>query len=155
MVGRGVKKDVKAAPTHAPFAMINLIYYYEQVLGTEIDLKKAQLWIDKSFESGHWLGRIERGGAQCKGLYGIPIDKKTGEADFRQALAIQNREVLDILAHFYAEGEGVDTDRQRAADSPKRPSYKAGTQRLGLIFSLIWAEHRYARLMFYPVRPWP
>jgi TPR repeat protein len=123
MVGRGADKDAKAAYALAAraaaggdaFAMINLAVYHDRGWGTEQDRDRARAWLDRAAESGHWVGRIERGMARFKGLYGVAIDAKGGEDDWRQAHALRHREVLDYLARFYAKGAGVGEDGKRAA----------------------------------------
>src|SRR5262249_53227193 len=122
MIGQGAEKDPKAAfqlATRAAdageaFGMINLAVYYDKGWGTTEDKKKAQNWLDKAAESGHWAGRIERGMARFKGAYGFAVDAKAGEEDWRQAVALRHRDVLDLLAHFCVEGEGVAKDGKRA-----------------------------------------
>jgi TPR repeat protein len=122
MIGQGTDKDPKkafelatrAADAGDAFGMINLAVYYDKGWGTAVDQKKAQSWLDKAAESGHWAGRIERGRARCKGAYGFAVDTKLGEEDWRQAVALRHRDVLDFLTHFYAEGDGVPKNGQRA-----------------------------------------
>jgi TPR repeat protein len=122
MIGQGAEKDAKAAfelATQAAdagdaFGMINLAVYYDRGWGTTEDKKKAQSCLDKAAESGHWAGRIERGMARFKGAYGFAVDAKAGEEDWRQAVALRHRDVLEILARLYAEGEGVAKDGKRA-----------------------------------------
>jgi TPR repeat protein len=123
MEGRGVAKDVpaafalgvRAAEAGDAFAMINVAVYYDRGWGTDKDQKKAQAWLDRAVESGHWAGRLERGMAHFQGMYGLAIDPKAGEEDWRQGHALRHREMLDYLARFYAQGLGVDKDGKRAA----------------------------------------
>jgi TPR repeat protein len=123
MVGRGADKDAKAAYALAlraaergdAFAMINVAVYSDRGWGIEADKKKAQQWLAKAAESGHWAGPIEKGMAHYMGAYGYEMDAKAGEREWRAAHALRIREVLDFLARFHAEGTGVSKDGKRAA----------------------------------------
>lgn len=141
MVGQGVARDEKgafAAATQAAgrmdaFAMVNLAYYYDHGLGTKEDKKQAQAWLSKAAESGHWIGRLEKGLALHAGIYGFPVDKKAGEQEFRKALSLQHREVIDHLAAFYAEGRGVDKNGKRAAHFAEAAFVQGSTTAAGLL----------------------
>jgi len=141
MIGQGAEKDPKAAfelATRAAdagdaFGTINLAVYYDKGWGTAEDKKKAQYWLDKAAESGHWAGRIERGMARFKGAYGFTVDAKAGEEDWRQAVTLRHRNVLDFLARFYAEGEGTAKDGKRAVHFAEAAFVQGSPHAAGLL----------------------
>jgi TPR repeat protein len=147
MEGLGAAKDVpaafalgvRAAEAGDAFAMINVAVYYDRGLGTEKDQKKAQAWLDKAAASGHWAGRLERGMAHFKGMYGLAIDPKAGEEDWRQGHALRHRAMLDYLARFYAQGIGVAEDGKRAAHFAEA-AFVQGSSRAARVLAYLHGE---------------
>jgi TPR repeat protein len=147
MIGQGVEKDAKAAFDLAvrgseagdAFAMINLAVYYDKGWGTKEDKKLAKDWLDKAAESGHWAGRIERGMAHFRGAYGFAVDAKAGEEDWRQAVGLHHREVLNFLARLYTEGEGVAKDGKRAAHFAEA-AFVQGSPQAAALLAYLYTE---------------
>jgi TPR repeat protein len=147
MVGRGAPKDAKtafelaskAAEHGDALAMINVAVYFDRGWGTEADKKQAQDWITRAAESGHWGGRLEKGLALLKGLYGFAVDKKAGEQEFRWALELHHREVLEKLALFYAQGIGVEVDGKRAAHFAEA-AFVQGSSRAASLLAHLYQE---------------
>ncbi len=120
--GSGAAKDprgafelsLRAAEAGDAFAAINVAASLERGWGTDPDPVLSRRWLDRAAATGHWVALLERGMALLRGSYGCAKDQKAALRDLDQAGEVRSAEVLSRLAAFFATGEGVAVDGDRA-----------------------------------------
>jgi TPR repeat protein len=122
IVGKGVEKNLEqglavtlaAANAGDVFAMTSMGYYYGAGLGVKEDPAQAKAWVEKAGQTGHWMGYLEMAQLQFRGKHGFALDKKEAEMNLQKALKTRNRDVLEILTMWYADGVAVEVDGKKA-----------------------------------------
>ena len=104
-------------------AQFDLGFVYGQGIGVSPDGQKARHWWKRSATSGH-------AGAQANLGVMLMVDESYEEAaDWLQKAVDQNNTLaMCHLAELYATGQGVDEDRQKAAQLAHR-GFEAGQRR--------------------------
>jgi TPR repeat protein len=139
--GRGVERDAEeglkitrqAADRGDVFAILNMAAFYARGLGVDKDQETARQWLDKAVKSGNYWGRLENSLALATGRYGSKPDKKAAVQEMGRALETRNREVLEVLASWYAEGEVVDADWGKAVELAEAAFVQGSTQAAPLL----------------------
>lgn len=98
------------------YAMVNVGAFKDREVLDNITLEEAQFWIDRAAESGHDLGKLEKGLALLIGNYGYRKDPVSGFRLLQSAAASGHSFALGQIAFFYLEGVGVEKDWGKAAE---------------------------------------
>ena len=83
-------------------SMIKLGHFYEEGLGTPIDMKEAMLWYKEAFDKGDELAGITIGIRYAQGYHGLKKNKKKALALLKQAAKSSDPEIADIASEWLA-----------------------------------------------------
>ena len=82
--------------------MIKLGHFYEEGLGTPIDMKEAMLWYEEAFDKGDELAGLTIGIRYAQGYHGLKKNKKKALALLKQAAKSSDPEIADIASEWLA-----------------------------------------------------
>lgn len=83
-------------------SMIKLGYFYEEGLGTPIDMKEAILWYEQAFDKGDESAGLTIGVRYAQGYHGLKKNKKKALKWLKQASQSSNPEIVDIASGWLA-----------------------------------------------------
>lgn len=83
-------------------SMIKLGHFYEEGLGTPIDMKEAMLWYEEAFDKGDELAGLTIGIRYAQGYHGLKKNKKKALALLKQAAQSSDPEIADIASEWLA-----------------------------------------------------
>ena len=83
-------------------SMIKLGHFYEEGLGTPIDMKEAMLWYKEAFDKGDELAGLTIGIRYAQGYHGLKKNKKKALALLKQAAQSSDPEIADIASEWLA-----------------------------------------------------
>lgn len=83
-------------------SMIKLGHFYEEGLGTPIDMKEAILWYEEAFDKGDESAGLAIGVRYAQGYHGLKKNKKKALKWLKQASQSSDPEIVDIASGWLA-----------------------------------------------------
>lgn len=83
-------------------SMIKLGHFYEEGLGSPIDMKEAILWYEQAFDKGDESAGLTIGVRYAQGYHGLKKNKKKALKWLKQASQSSNPEIVDIASGWLA-----------------------------------------------------
>ena len=103
-------------------SMIKLGHFYEEGLGTPIDMKEAILWYEQAFDKGDESAGLTIGVRYAQGYHGLKKNKKKALKWLKQASQSSNPEIVDIASLSAQSGRHETLFSSRLQSQPVQRS---------------------------------